>query len=58
VREGERETRVSVAGRNERVKIESREERREKGQRRLVKLTKTGSTGPETRFDCVEKLTH
>ena len=63
-----------MAGRNERVKIESREERREKGQQRLVKLTKTGSTGPETgstgiaaartvnaqktRIDCTEKLTH
>jgi hypothetical protein len=48
VREGERKVRVSAAGRNERVKIESREERREKGQQRLVKLTKTGSTGLET----------
>ena len=59
--------RVSVAGRNERVKIESREERREKGRQRLVKLTKTSSTGfaaartvnaQKTRFDCAEKLTH
>jgi hypothetical protein len=38
VREGERKVRASVAARNERVKIESGEERREKG-RRLVKLT-------------------
>ena len=74
MREGERKVRASVAGRNERVKIESREERREKGRQRLVKLTKTSSTGPEigstgfaavrtvnaqkTRFDCAEKLTH
>ena len=66
--------RASAAGRNERVKIESREERREKGRQRLVKLTKTGSTGPETgstgfaaartvnaqktTFDCAENLAH
>jgi hypothetical protein len=57
-----------------RVKIESGEERREKGQRQLVKRTKTGSTDPETgstgfaaartvnaqktRFDYAEKLAH
>jgi hypothetical protein len=56
------------------VKKESMEERIEKGRRRLVKLTKTGSTGSETgptgfaaartvnaqktRFDCAEKLAH
>jgi hypothetical protein len=73
VRERVRKVRALSAGRNERVKIESREERREKGRRRLVKLTKTGSTGPKTgstgftavrtvnaqktRFDCTEKLT-
>ena len=47
--------------------IESREERREKGRRRLVKLTKTGSTGfaaartvnaQKTRFDYAENLAH
>jgi hypothetical protein len=46
--EREREVKASAAGRNEGVKIESREERREKGRRRLVKLTKTGSIGLET----------
>jgi hypothetical protein len=74
VREGERKVRASAAATNERVKIESGEERREKGRRWLVKLTKTGSTGPENgstgfaavrtvnaqkmRVDCAEKLTH
>jgi hypothetical protein len=73
VREGERKVRATTAVTNERVKIESGEEMREKGRRRLVKLTKTGSTGPETgstslaavrtvnaqktRVDCIEKLT-
>ena len=74
MREGERKVRASAAATNERVKIESGEERREKGRRRLVKLTKTGSTGSEagstgfaaartvntqkTRFDCAENLAH
>ena len=47
VREGERRVKASAAVTNERVKRE-RGERRQKGSRRLVKLTKTGSTGPET----------
>ena len=74
MREGERKVRASATATNERVKIESGEERREKGWRRLVKLTKTGSTGSETgstgfaavctvnaqktMFDCVENLAH
>ena len=67
-REGERKVRASAAATNERVKIESGEERREKGRRRLVKLTKTGSeTGfaaactvntQKTTFDCAENLAH
>jgi hypothetical protein len=73
VREGERRVKASAAVTNERVKRE-RGERREKGRRRLVKLTKTGSIGSETgstgfaaactvnaqktTFDCTENLAH
>jgi predicted phosphoribosyltransferase len=62
---------ASAAITNERVKRERGEERREKGRRRLVKLTKTGSeTGStgfaaartvnaqKTTFDCAENLAH
>jgi hypothetical protein len=67
VREGERRVKASTAVTNERVKRERGEERREKGRRRLVKLTKTGSTGfaaartvnaQKTTFDCAENLAH
>jgi hypothetical protein len=48
LREGERRVKASAAVTNERVKRERGEERREKGRRWLVKLTKTYSTGSET----------
>jgi hypothetical protein len=55
LREGERRVKASMAVINERVKRERGEERREKGRQRLVKLTKTdstGSTGPHSK--CAE----
>jgi hypothetical protein len=72
--ERERRVKASAAVTSERVKRERGKERREKGRRRLVKLTKTGSTGSEigstgfaaactvnaqkTTFDCAENLAH
>ena len=51
MREGERETRVSVAGRNERVKIESREERREKGAAAAVQTAQNRFNRSRNRFN-------
>jgi hypothetical protein len=55
LREGERRVKASTTVTNERVKRERGKERREKGRRRLVKLTKTGSTGStEPHSKCAE----
>jgi hypothetical protein len=50
--------RVSAAGRNERVKIESREERKGAAATGQTDTAARTVNAQKTRFDCAEKLTH